>query len=63
MPAYAASSGTKDDAGALAGSLGVEFLEVPDSYYETLLERVGPIREDISAIRDLRILVDRDGKI
>jgi 4-hydroxyphenylpyruvate dioxygenase len=39
---------------------GVEFLEVPDSYYETLDERVGPIPEDISAIRELRILVDRD---
>src|SRR5207302_6323695 len=39
---------------------GVEFLEVPDSYYETLEERVGPIGEGISAIRELRILMDRD---
>ena len=39
---------------------GVEFLEVPDTYYETLSERVGPVRQDIGALRDLRILVDRD---
>lgn len=39
---------------------GVEFLEVPDTYYEDLTERVGVIREDLKEIRDLNILVDRD---
>jgi 4-hydroxyphenylpyruvate dioxygenase len=39
---------------------GVEFLEVPDTYYEDLTERVGLIQEDIQAIKDLNILVDRD---
>ncbi|ATL48504.1 4-hydroxyphenylpyruvate dioxygenase [Chitinophaga caeni] len=39
---------------------GVEFLSVPSSYYETLLERVGSIDEDIKPLQDLGILVDRD---
>jgi len=39
---------------------GVEFLEVPDSYYETLFERVGTIDEDTQILRKLKILVDRD---
>ncbi|SFB98245.1 4-hydroxyphenylpyruvate dioxygenase [Flexibacter flexilis DSM 6793] len=39
---------------------GVEFLHVPSTYYEDLLERVGDIAEDIAAIRDLNILVDKD---
>jgi 4-hydroxyphenylpyruvate dioxygenase len=39
---------------------GVEFLSVPESYYEDLLERVGKIDEDIQPLRDLNILVDRD---
>lgn len=39
---------------------GVEFLRVPDSYYDTLLDRVGNIDEDISPLRELGILVDRD---
>jgi 4-hydroxyphenylpyruvate dioxygenase len=39
---------------------GVLFLDVPDAYYETLPERVGPIEEDFEAIRKHRILVDRD---
>ncbi|MCA9754548.1 MAG: 4-hydroxyphenylpyruvate dioxygenase [Candidatus Eisenbacteria bacterium] len=39
---------------------GVEFLEVPDTYYETLTERVGEIKEDIEELRKLKILVDRD---
>lgn len=41
-------------------SRGMEFLRVPDSYYDTLLERVGDIDEDISPLRELGILVDRD---
>lgn len=39
---------------------GVEFLQVPDSYYEVLPQRVGPIKQDLNAIRELRVLVDRD---
>lgn len=39
---------------------GVEFLEVPDSYYEDLLTRVGNIEEEIAELKKLRILVDRD---
>lgn len=39
---------------------GVEFLRVPDSYYELLPARVGRIKEEMSAIRRLGILVDRD---
>jgi 4-hydroxyphenylpyruvate dioxygenase len=39
---------------------GVEFLEVPDAYYEAMPSRVGAIEEDAARIRDLRILVDRD---
>lgn len=39
---------------------GVEFLDVPGSYYDDLLDRVGPIKEDVDKLRDLRILVDCD---
>lgn len=39
---------------------GVEFLRVPDAYYELMPERVGKIKEPLEAIRDLGILVDRD---
>lgn len=39
---------------------GVEFLTVPDSYYDTLAERVGPIDEEIATLRSLGVLVDRD---
>lgn len=39
---------------------GIEFLRVPDTYYEALPERVGQIDEDLKAIHDLGILVDRD---
>lgn len=39
---------------------GIEFLRVPDTYYEVLPDRVGDIDEDIKAINDLGILVDRD---
>jgi 4-hydroxyphenylpyruvate dioxygenase len=41
-------------------SRGVEFLKVPDSYYEELTERVGKIDESIDPLRELGILVDRD---
>lgn len=39
---------------------GVEFLEVPATYYEDLTDRVGLIEEDIQEIKALNILVDRD---
>ncbi len=39
---------------------GVDFLYVPETYYDDLLDRVGPIEEDIEPLRKLGILVDRD---
>jgi 4-hydroxyphenylpyruvate dioxygenase len=39
---------------------GVEFLYVPDSYYETVNERVGHIDEDLNELKKLNILIDRD---
>ncbi len=39
---------------------GVEFLKVPASYYDSLKERVGNIDEEVQALKDLNILVDRD---
>lgn len=41
-------------------SRGVEFLIVPDAYYDDLLDRVGNIDEEISELRKRGILVDRD---
>ncbi|MCU0336703.1 MAG: 4-hydroxyphenylpyruvate dioxygenase [Sediminibacterium sp.] len=39
---------------------GVEFLKVPTTYYDDLLDRVGHIDEDLAPLRELGILVDRD---
>ena len=39
---------------------GVEFLSIPDSYYKTVLERVGHIDEDLEPLQKLGILIDRD---
>lgn len=39
---------------------GIEFLKVPTTYYETLLDRIGSIDEEISTLSSLGILVDRD---
>lgn len=39
---------------------GVEFLRVPQTYYEVLPDRIGQIQEDYAAIQELGILVDRD---
>ena len=39
---------------------GVEFLNVPGTYYDQLLDRVGEIDEDLAPLRELGILVDRD---
>jgi 4-hydroxyphenylpyruvate dioxygenase len=41
-------------------SRGVEFLKVPNTYYDSVPERVGRIDEDIAPLRELGILVDRD---
>ncbi len=41
-------------------SRGVEFLQVPTSYYDDLLDRVGHIDEDLAPLSELGILVDRD---
>jgi 4-hydroxyphenylpyruvate dioxygenase len=39
---------------------GVEFLKVPSTYYDTLLDRVGHIDEDLEPLKELGVLVDRD---
>jgi len=39
---------------------GVEFLKIPNSYYDDLLKRVGHIDEDLAPLQELGILVDRD---
>lgn len=39
---------------------GVQFLDIPLSYYDDLLDRVGPIDEELEALKNLNILVDRD---
>lgn len=39
---------------------GVEFLRVPDTYYDTVLERVGEIQEELNELKRLNILIDRD---
>ncbi len=39
---------------------GIEFLYIPDTYYQTLQNRVGTIQEDIGDLREQHILVDRD---
>lgn len=39
---------------------GVEFLHVPEVYYDDLAQRVGKINEDIQTLKKLNVLVDRD---
>ncbi len=39
---------------------GVEFLDVPDTYYEDLPARVGEIQERLEDVQGARVLVDRD---
>lgn len=43
-------------------SRGVEFLKVPTSYYDDLLDRVGHIDEDLEPLKELGILVDSDNE-
>ncbi len=39
---------------------GVDFLYVPDTYYDDILDRVGPIDEKLEPLKELGILIDRD---
>jgi len=39
---------------------GLEFLNIPSTYYETVLDRVGEIDEDLEPLAKLGILIDRD---
>ncbi|MFT5926525.1 MAG: 4-hydroxyphenylpyruvate dioxygenase [Rubritalea sp.] len=39
---------------------GVEFLYVPEEYYDDLIERVGEIDEDVEVLKKHGILIDRD---
>jgi 4-hydroxyphenylpyruvate dioxygenase len=39
---------------------GIDFLKVPNSYYDDLISRVGEIEEDLEPLKQLGILVDRD---
>jgi 4-hydroxyphenylpyruvate dioxygenase len=41
---------------------GIEFLSIPASYYETVLDRVGKIDEDLQPLQDLGVLIDRDNE-
>jgi 4-hydroxyphenylpyruvate dioxygenase len=54
---------TTDNIVATVGALrdrGVEFLTVPGAYYDTVLDRVGSIDENLEPLRELGILIDRD---
>ena len=39
---------------------GIEFLTIPDTYYDDVPERIGEIKESLEDLRRLGILVDRD---
>jgi 4-hydroxyphenylpyruvate dioxygenase len=41
-------------------SRGMEFLSIPRTYYETVLDRVGTIDEELAPLAELGILIDRD---
>lgn len=41
-------------------SRGIEFLQVPQSYYDVVLDRVGEIDEDLKPLQELGVLIDRD---
>ena len=43
-------------------SQGIKFLDVPDTYYDNLSDRVGILDEDIHKLKKLKILVDRDSE-
>src|SRR5690606_32412811 len=39
---------------------GMEFLRVPDAYYDDVPDRVGTIRENLDDLKRMNILSDRD---
>ena len=39
---------------------GIDFLRAPATYYDRLEERVGSVSTDVSLLRELNVLVDRD---
>ncbi len=39
---------------------GVDFLYVPEVYYDDVIERVGHIDEDLEVLKSLNVLIDRD---
>ncbi len=41
---------------------GIEFLNIPASYYATVLDRVGKIDEDLQPLQELGVLIDRDNE-
>ncbi len=41
-------------------SNGVEFLSTPETYYDSLSQRIGNIHENINTLKELGILVDKD---
>ena len=41
-------------------SNGVDFLQVPETYYEDVISRVGHIDEDLEDLKAMNILIDRD---
>ena len=53
---------TRDIVGCVTAltAQGVEFLTIPDDYYDEVPERIGEIEEDLADLRRLGILVDRD---
>ncbi len=55
---------TKDELHSVARlrERGVDFLDIPETYYDIVWDRVGDIAEDTGIVKDLRVLVDRDDK-
>jgi 4-hydroxyphenylpyruvate dioxygenase len=53
---------TREIVGAVStlGARGVQFLSIPESYYDEVLDRVPEVREQLADLRRLGILVDRD---
>jgi 4-hydroxyphenylpyruvate dioxygenase len=53
---------TRDIVGCVAAlrEQGVDFLTIPEEYYDEVPERIGEIEEDLADLRRLGILVDRD---
>src|SRR5215207_4553062 len=53
---------TRDIVGCVSAlrESSVDFLSIPESYYDEVPERIGEIEEDLADLRRLGILVDRD---